>query len=1056
MSDPKTTVPKFASFRAKPAPTDKIEEERHKSGSNDRESSRHRRHRSRSRERTRHETRPARDESLWVIDRKGDVKNLIYGSIHKYSVPPFHRIGAGGVLGAPSGMKIDRDYGDEKGIVLVNPRDSKLYSRDKYIFSKLEKEKPRLLKIRPELLVERSTEGELDFISLTTRGRKRKRAEVANTSDSEDDETNYRSIHGKSKLKDEPTDDTFQYATESESSGPERTIKLDDTVKQKTIQLSRKVEQSPHDIDAWLALIEHQDTLIQEDGRRRVTNAEIRSTADIKIHMYEKALEKARSLHDREKFLLGLMTEGSKVWEVKAQAARWEQISKENIDSLVLWKSYVNFKQATFANFRWEEVREVFVKRIKLLLGTISSAKADTLDSFYKQLLYVLLRFTIFTRESGYSELAIAIWQGLLEFNFFAPPSSGSHEEKVASFREFWDSEVPRIGEDGAQGWLHFVTNSSIAEPPDALADETQDLLDNKYLFESWAKAERLRSHASRLPARTMDEVVEDDPFRVILVSDIEDFLIYLPSQSENLRKSLLNAFLLSCRLPPLVTDDKETSEISTDPFIGGELLEADAAWINRKYSSTSHSPKDDTKTDMSYILKTPSSNFPASPESAFGVTWFKSLPVWQDKYAGDNGPLTYSWIRNTLKQLIPVHPHEDLAEYYLSFEWRNEPETIKKISKGLLKQHPSSLRLYNAYAMIEWSRGNKGVSNGVFSAALNMSKSMSEDKGRDSIILWKSWIWASLEESDHNAALSRLFSIADCTLGDTVNATPAILLRTRQHISSNRDFYISSGHLDHAVLYAECLALLEYLSPDLAADTISSNQGNIDAALSSYTKFSQTLVDRNLGSTTSHELFLQSASRLLYHHARIGPFRPALIREHLTNFLTLFPRNTIFLSLYVFNESRMRIDNRVRMILVSKVLTPENDTLTSRLFAIYYEINYGTIHSVRSAFEHALSSPSSKSSAGLWRFYILYVLQTPQFRPQAKEIWHRALRACPWAKELYVIGFEKLDGLVEFAELRRTWRVMGEKELRVHVDLEDKFDRMRELEENRVKRLTE
>lgn len=59
------------------------------------------------------------------------------------------------------------------------------------------------------------------------------------------------------------------------------------------------------------------------------------------------------------------------------------------------------------------------------------------------------------------------------------------------------------------------------------------------------------------------------------------------------------------------------------------------------------------------------------------------------------------------------------------------------------------------------------------------------------------------------------------------------------------------------------------------------------------------------------------------------------------------------------------------------------------------------------------------------------------------KDIWYRALRACPWAKDLYVIGFEILgeDASIEFGELRSTWRVMGEKELRVHVDLEDEFE---------------
>jgi hypothetical protein len=1050
MSGSSIPIPKFSSFRPKPTQPPVGLKERPKPRVVDREHVNHRTPQPQAGSELCEVTRPANNESLWVIDRKGDDQNLVYGSIHRYSIPPFHRSGGGGVLGAPSSMKIDRDMGDDKSIILVNRGDSKFVPREKNIFSKVEREKPRLLKIRPELLSESSTNDELDFISLAPKGRKQKRAD--NDSSGSDGETNYRSINGKSKLIGQPADDAFQFATESESSGSERSITLDSSLKQRTVQLSRKVEQSPHDIDAWLALIEHQDTLIPNDGRRQLTSAEIKSTADIKIHMYEKALEKSRSLQDRERLLLGLMSEGSKVWEIKTQAERWEQISKENMNSLILWSSYVNFRQATFSAFRQEEMRDVFVKRIRLLFGAINSASSEALSSLYTQLLYVILRFTIFTRESGYSELAIAIWQGVLEFNFFAPPSLTSQGEKVTSFKEFWESEAPRIGEDDASGWCQFVESADTSEPGPTLIDEVPDSLDKRDLFRSWAKAERSRSKASLNPARTMDEVIEDDPFRVILVSDIEEFLVSLPLQSDDLRKSLLNAFLLFCRQSPLIPSGKVTSGMPSDPFIRGELLDADPAWIDCAYFSM---PRDleDRDAELSYILNNPSPNFASAPESMFGSTWLKSLLAWRDIFPSGDGSVKYKWFRNTLRQLVQGCGQEDLAEYYLAFEYRNEPETIKKISKSVLKQHFSSLRLYNAYAMIEWSRGNKDVARSVFSAALSMSKSILEHESKESIILWKSWVWASLDDLDNNAALSRLLSITDCNLNKSVSFSPATLLRTRQHLLSSRDFFTSSGDLDYAIRYAECHVLLQYLSTTSAAGMKVGNQGDIVAAISAYSEFSQALADHNFGATTAHELFLQSAARLLYHHTRTGPFRPALIREQLTKFLILFPKNTLFLSLYAINEFRLRIDNRVRGLLLSNILAPQNDVLTSRMFAIQYEISHGTIYSVRAAFENALSSPSCKSSGGLWRLYILYCLRTPKFRPRVKEIWYRALRACPWSKELYILGFEKFEGLVAFDEFKETWRVMGEKELRIHIDLEEAFDEMRELESHESKK---
>lgn len=39
------------------------------------------------------------------------------------------------------------------------------------------------------------------------------------------------------------------------------------------------------------------------------------------------------------------------------------------------------------------------------------------------------------------------------------------------------------------------------------------------------------------------------------------------------------------------------------------------------------------------------------------------------------------------------------------------------------------------------------------------------------------------------------------------------------------------------------------------------------------------------------------------------------------------------------------------------------------------------------------------------------------------------------------------MGDLVDFAEMKGTWKVMGEKELRVHVDLEDSFEDIAELD---------
>jgi len=45
------------------------------------------------------------------------------------------------------------------------------------------------------------------------------------------------------------------------------------------------------------------------------------------------------------------------------------------------------------------------------------------------------------------------------------------------------------------------------------------------------------------------------------------------------------------------------------------------------------------------------------------------------------------------------------------------------------------------------------------------------------------------------------------------------------------------------------------------------------------------------------------------------------------------------------------------------------------------------------------------------------------------------------------MIGFEKMCDMLPFAELKSIWKIMGEKDLRVHVDLQDRFEDIAELE---------
>src|SRR5579859_249983 len=115
-------------FKERPINVDNGHEKRPRKDDSDRKPHRHR-HRSGSPS-SRHRNKRRRTESpapppkplpetdLYKLDTKGDPANVTYGTSYRYSVPSFHRFGAGYVLGLPPMWRIDREKGEGKGIVV--------------------------------------------------------------------------------------------------------------------------------------------------------------------------------------------------------------------------------------------------------------------------------------------------------------------------------------------------------------------------------------------------------------------------------------------------------------------------------------------------------------------------------------------------------------------------------------------------------------------------------------------------------------------------------------------------------------------------------------------------------------------------------------------------------------------------------------------------------------------------------------------------------------------------------------------------------------------------
>jgi hypothetical protein len=145
--------------------------------------------------------------------------------------------------------------------------------------------------------------------------------------------------------------------------------------------------------------------------------------------------------------------------------------------------------------------------------------------------------------------------------------------------------------------------------------------------------------------------------------------------------------------------------------------------------------------------------------------------------------------------------------------------------------------------------------------------------------------------------------------------------------------------------------------------------------------------------------------------------------------------------------ESRSRIDDRVRSIVHNPTFAESTkDSIIGHFFSVYTELHRSvssgsTVHSVRAAFERAVEHPSGKASAALWKLFVLFELRYGD-PARAKEVFYRGMRAAPWAKPFMMLAFTHMKDSMTFEELRKVYNVLGEKELRVHVDLEDAFER--------------
>ena len=775
------------------------------------------------------------DESpgVFIVDKYGDQANLTYGSLHRYTIPIYHRVGAGNVLGLSSKCKIDRYASNEKSVVVSDDRRNQNAKRDKSIFAKSDLKPSKEVRIRlsPSVIDENYSADFLPLERQRLKKRKREnRGESPGSESSTSDESNdvhYRSTHGKAKPLSTPNDPDFQYAS-ANSDLDDMALsfqRIEDDLRKTGAALSQRVDADPTNVDAWMDLINHQDRVLtsgKQLSKSKVTNAERLSTADIKLSMLEKALVKVTDPQGTERLLLNMMDIGSMIWETSKLSSKWRNVLQNNSRHVSLWIKYLDFQQTRFSSFRYEDYRDVASTCLKILREASPSKpmSQDTKTEYDKIQLYVLVRLTLCIREAGYPEHAIAIWQAALEYNLSKPHHLVDKEKDTGycatpdilkCFEDFWESEVPRIGDEGSRGWAKFTLDDGILPNPKKDAASAFD--DAEATIDSWVRSERIKSLQARRPARTIDDVEEDDPYRVILFSDIQPFLLVLSSPLPH--QDLAYAFLSFCHFPPPSNTSEQLRPWWRDAFMRNEGLQPEedpfSHWIIPKSSQgieTSTPAIENTPA----IISQPDSpfNFPVayymtSTDSMFASSWLSSVNGWKIEMAYDGGPVEIDWIGRVLKSFVDLGAGgNELAEYLVAFQYKMSPKSARQTVRSLLKRQSSSLRLYNSFALLDFRSGNSSIASTVMATAVNMSKTLDEIPQRDVILLWRTWIWELFHTGDYEHAMRRLLTYSEAEISPVIDlasgkefqqANPAVLLRTQQ-VSVLKTLLISTNDL--------------------------------------------------------------------------------------------------------------------------------------------------------------------------------------------------------------------------------------------------------------------
>jgi hypothetical protein len=553
----------------------------------------------------------------------------------------------------------------------------------------------------------------------------------------------------------------------------------------------------------------------------------------------------------------------------------------------------------------------------------------------------------------------------------------------MSEFELFWDAEVPRLGEAGANGWASW--DSSVGDSPSPSAPLTPpDISGQHDPYVQWGGTETWHDRTAHLSIRGLDDA--DDPYSTVLFADVRPLLFSLTITSSRIifRKLWLTfcglhipGFLSSLPItddnvgdqwsgqhitsPPRLrflfpTSDSMTNHITADSYAG--------VLIGRE-PSFSCSALDLPVREWGANVRDPFENASDTPPR---------LCIWTSVDAASTNPAI---VRNVFSACRLDASDEEWDALSLAYEAAIDAKRAVKLSKAQLAASQVSVSRWAIHARLERSRGKLEEARKIYRTVLSGDTDVAKDPC--SARLW--WDWAEMEwmAGQEGSALSVILRSVDVT-----DAAGMGILRARRLLD---DHTVKPKHpWQVRVAWVQLRALLELLttrSPEAMLVVLDANSSRLPG-------------------TAEDEALTLTSCLLLFHHSRTlsRTARPVILRDRAATALARFPSNTLLFGLVLESERGQAIWGRTRALVGAN---GEDKTVLRRVAEVWaagwdHRRWAAEAERVRSSLGAAVSSDRLRGSFVMWRVYLEFEIRNGELG-KAKKLLFRAVAECPMCK---------------------------------------------------------